>query len=126
MTYFERLSAAEQAAVAEYARREWENVASLSPPAYISENAKADPEGWRTRLCELVWAIMESAQRGLVPQRGVLQLERGSRLEGCRRGGGQHVESAKRRMEELRKDTQTPCSHSVRRFRYPQSSRRLF
>jgi hypothetical protein len=59
-----------------------------------------------------------------VPQRDVLQLERGSRLEGCRRGGGQHVKSAKRRMEELMKDTQTLCSHSVRRLRYPQLNSR--
>ena len=37
----------------------------------------------------------------LVPEREVLQLKGGSRFEGCRRGGGQHVKRAERHTEEL-------------------------
>ena len=71
MTYFEKLNAAERAAIEEYARMEYERIASLSPPSCASDNARADPEAWRHRLCELlaadpkrVRAIVDSAQRG--------------------------------------------------------------
>ena len=53
----------------------------------------------------------------LVPKREILQLKSSSRFEGCRRDGGDRVKPAERQTEELMKDAQTPCSHSVRYFR---------
>ena len=53
----------------------------------------------------------------LVPEREVLQLKGGSRLERCRRGGGNHLKGAERQAETLTKDGQTPFSHSVPKLR---------
>lgn len=65
------MTAEEQAVVAAYALRQWEQIVSLEPPSYVSRRAKADPEGWRQSLCELVaadpkrvQAILEQSQRG--------------------------------------------------------------
>jgi hypothetical protein len=55
----------------------------------------------------------------LVPKCQGFQLKGGSRFEGYRRGSGQHVKRAEHRAEELMKDAQTPCSHSIRCLRYP-------
>jgi len=60
----------------------------------------------------------------LVPKCQGFQLKGGSRFEGYRRGSGQHVKRAEHRAEELMKDAQTPCSHSIRCLRYPQPAER--
>ena len=61
-----------------------------------------------------------------MPKREILQLERNSGFEGCRRAGGEHVKHAERKTEELMKDAQALCSHSVRYLRYPQSKLQHF
>jgi hypothetical protein len=53
----------------------------------------------------------------LVTEGEVLQMECGSGLEDCRRGGGQSTKCAERQTQGLTEDTQPPCSHVVRGLR---------
>ena len=69
--HFEKLNAHEKAAIAAYARDQWERTASLEPSSYVSRNANADPSGWQQRFCELIAAdpklvqeIIDISQRG--------------------------------------------------------------
>ena len=64
-------------------------------------------------------ALERAAMRPRQVRCQVLQLECGSRFEGGRRAGGGHVKGAERQTEELVKDAQAPCFHSVRCLRYP-------
>ena len=54
--YFRALGKAEQAIVAAYAHGQYNSLVFADDSTYLTENAKADPQGWRERLCELIAA----------------------------------------------------------------------
>src|SRR5258707_3746041 len=79
----------------------------------------SDSHDQRSRSADVSFRPLHGATEhaDLMPKREVLQLEYGSRFEGRRRSGGQHLERTERQMEEWTEESQTPCSHSVRHLR---------
>jgi len=78
---------------------------SHSKPHLSNRTPKPDISTWQ-RIGHFYLALTHAE---LVPKCEVLQVECGLRFEG-------------RQMEELTEETQTPCPHSVRYFRYAQLS----
>jgi prepilin-type N-terminal cleavage/methylation domain-containing protein len=64
---FNKLSKAEQAAVAAYVRAEYDKLVFQEPNSYVSRNAQADPEDWLERLRELIASDRERV-RAIVEQ----------------------------------------------------------